>query len=175
MLLPLPRRFRPFALDLVLTLWSVLELTYLAGLGDVSWLPAHPDVHLRPQARAAALVSLFDRSEIADAGLSRWVFPVWRFTSPRDPTQDPDALDLAVALRGAACLRPTEVTARRGSRLGPFFEEHARAVWLARHWSVDEMLQVWVDCSARSVATGPADALQTLPAGCSGRECLPGD
>ena len=31
MLLPLPRRLRPFLLDLALMVWTVLELTYLAS------------------------------------------------------------------------------------------------------------------------------------------------
>ena len=145
MLLPLPRRVRPFLLDLALTLWTVLELTYLAGLGDVSWRPAHPGVRLEPQARSAALILLTGRAEVADAGFTRWVFPVWRFTSNRHPTGRPDVLDVAIALRGSACLEPS---AARPGRLGPAFTQHARAVWLARHWSVDEMLDAWACCLA---------------------------
>lgn len=140
---------RPFVLDLSLTLWTVLELVYLAGLGDVSWLPAHPRARLEPQARAAALTLLVGRPEVADAGLTRWVFPVWRFSSLGDATGRPDALDVAIAIRSAGCLEPSTV---RPGRLGPIFGEHAQAVWLARHWSVDEMLDVWARCTARELA-----------------------
>jgi hypothetical protein len=150
MLLPLPRPVRPFVLDLALTIWTVLELTYLAGLGDVSWLPAHPGVRLEPQARSAALVLLVGRPEVADAGVTRWVFPVWRFTSNRNVAGGPDALDVAIALQSWACLEPSEA---RPGRLGPLFAGHARAVWLARHWSVDEMLDTWASCAAEELAS----------------------
>ena len=36
---------------------------------------------------------------------------------------------------------------------GKVFEGHARAVWLARHWSVDRMLDVWARCIAAELAT----------------------
>jgi hypothetical protein len=137
---------RPFVLDLALTLWTVLELAYGSGLGDVSWLPAHPDVRLEPQARAAALVSLVGRSDVADAGLTRWVFPVWRFSSFAGSTGRPDALDVAVALQAARCLEPSLVRSGRPSMLGRVFEERARAVWLTRHWTVDEMVGIWACC-----------------------------
>jgi hypothetical protein len=150
MLLPLPRNVRPFLLELALMLWTVLELTYLVGLGDVSWHPAHPGVRLEPQARSAALILLTGRAEVADAGLTRWVFPVWRFTSSRRATGRPDPLDVAIALQSAACLESSEA---RPGRLGPVFAEHARAVWLVRHWTVDEMLDVWACCLAGELAS----------------------
>jgi len=150
MLLPLPRHMRPFVLDLALTLWTVLELTYLAGLGDVSWRPVHPGVRLEPQARAAALTLLVGRSEVAGAGPTRWVFPLWRFVSTGDGTDRRDALDLAVALRNARCPEPF---AAWSGRLGNVFEEHARAVWLARQWTVDEMLDAWATCAAEELAS----------------------
>ena len=145
MLLPLPRHLRPFVLDLALTVWTVLELTYLAGVGSVSWRPAHPGVRLEPQARATALILLTGRAEVADSGLTRWVFPVWRFSSNTRPTGRPDALEVAIALQSAGCLEASEA---RPGRLGPVFARHARAVWLARHWSVDEMLDTWACCLA---------------------------
>lgn len=150
MLLPLPRRLRPFLLDLALAVWTVLELAYLAGLGDVSWRPVHPGVRLEPQARAAALTLLVGRPEVADVGLTRWVFPVWRFVSDRDPTGRPDALELAISLQNGPCLEPSEA---RPGRLGPLFARHARAVWLARHWSIDEMLDTWAGCAAEELAS----------------------
>jgi hypothetical protein len=150
MLLPLPRNVRPFLLELALMLWTVLEITYLAGLGDVSWRPPHPGVRLEPQARSAALILLTGRAEVADAGITRWVFPVWRFTSSRRATGRPDALDVAIALRSTACLEPSGV---RSGRLGPVFAGHARAVWLVRHWTVDEMLDAWACCLAGELET----------------------
>jgi hypothetical protein len=150
MLLPLPRNVRPFVLDLALMLWTVLELVYLAGLGGVPWLPAHPHAGLEPQARAVALTLLVGRPEVADAGLTRWVFPVWRFSSIGGATGRPDALDVAIAIRSEGCLEPSE---ERPGRLGPIFGEHAQAVWLARHRSVDEMLDGWAPCIARELAT----------------------
>ena len=143
MLLPLPRAVRSLVLDLALTIWTVLELTYLAGLGDVSWLPAHPGVRLEPQARAAALVLLVGRPEVADAGLTRWVFPVWRFSSIVGATHPPDALDVAIAVRSSGCVQPSRKTP---GRLGTNLREHAAAVWLARHWTVDELLDAWMHC-----------------------------
>jgi hypothetical protein len=141
---------RPFLLDLALTLWTVLELTYLAGLGDVSWRPVHPGVRLEPHARAAALTLLVGRPAVADPGVTPWVFPVWRFTSNRDANGRPDALDVAIALQSWACPEPSKV---RPGRLGPLFAGHARAVWLARHWSVDEMLDTWARCAAEELAS----------------------
>lgn len=134
---------RPFLLDLALMLWTVLEVTYLAGLGEVSWCPAHPGVRLEPQARAAALVTLVGRPDVAEVGLTRWVFPVWRFSSFRRATDRPDALDLAIAVRSSGCVRPSR---KSPGPLGSNFREHAVAVWLARHWTVDEMLDVWTHC-----------------------------
>ena len=150
MLLPLPRHMRPFLLDLALTAWTILELTYLAGLGDVSWRPAHPGVRLEPHARAAALTLLVGQPVVADAGLTRWVFPVWRFASTGDATGPRDALDLAIALRSGRCPERRE---GRAGRLGKTFEEHARAVFLARTWSIDEMLDAWARCTARKLAS----------------------
>ncbi|HET9156004.1 MAG TPA: hypothetical protein VFN91_05015, partial [Myxococcaceae bacterium] len=151
-LLPLPRQVRPFVVDLALTLWTVLELVYLAGLGDVSWLPAHPGVHLEPQARAAALVLMTGQPEVSDAGLMRWVFPVWRFSALADPSGRPDALDVARAIRTGGCLDAPEVPPEQRGKLGPTFEENAQAVWIVRHWSVDEMLEVWARCIAEDLA-----------------------
>lgn len=150
MLLPLPRRFRPFVLDLTLTLWTVLELVYRAGLGDSSWLPARHGVRLEPQARATALVQLVGRTEVADVGLTRWVFPVWRFSSFGSSPEPPDALDLAMAIRTSGCVQPSK---GHPGRFGAGLREHAAAVFLARHWTVDEMLDVWARCT-----TGPAGA-----------------
>jgi len=130
---------------------TVLEVVYLAGLGDVSWLPTHRDVHLEPQARAAALVLLVRQPEVAGSGLTRWVFPVWRFSSFEAPPLHPDALDVAYALRGGRCFDIAERRWWKKSLLGPTFEEHARAVWLTRHWSVDEMVDAWAGCVARSL------------------------
>jgi hypothetical protein len=150
MLLPLPRRLRPFLLDLALTVWTVLELTYGVGLGDVSWSPVHPGVHLEPQARAAALTLLVGRPEVAETELTRWVFPVWRFVSTGEATRRRDALDPAIALRDARCPEPS---AARSGRLGKAFEEHARAVWLVRHWTINEMLDAWASCAAEELAS----------------------
>jgi hypothetical protein len=33
------------------------------------------------------------------------------------------------------------------------FARHARAVWLARNWSVDEMLDTWASCAAEELAS----------------------
>jgi hypothetical protein len=143
MFLPLPRFARPFLLDLVLTVWTILELTYLVGLGDVSWRPAHPGVRLRPQARSSALTVLVGQPEVADVGIARWVFPVWRFGSMEEVAGRRDALDLAIALRGSGCVRPSY---KKPGRLGANLREHAAAVWLARHWTVDEMLDAWTHC-----------------------------
>jgi len=150
MLLPLPRRFRPFVLDLTMTLWTVLELVYRVALGDSSWLPARPGVRLEPQARATALVQLVGRTKVADVGLTRWVFPVWRFSSFGSSAEPPDALDLAMAIRTSGCLQSSK--AHPGS-FGTGLREHAAAVFLARQWTVDEMLDVWTRCTA-----GPAGA-----------------
>jgi hypothetical protein len=147
-LLPLPRRLRPFLLDLVLTVWTILELTYLAGLGDASWHPAHPGVRLEPQPRATALTLLVGRPEVADAGLTRWVFPVWRFSPSGGATDRPDALDLAIGVRSSGCVRPSRKTP---GPLGSNLREHAAAVWLVRHWTVDEMLDVWTSCQRQAV------------------------
>jgi hypothetical protein len=150
MLLPLPRRLRPFVLDLALTLWTVLELSSLAGLGDVPGRPVRPGVHLEPQARAAALTLLVGQPEVADAGLTRWVFPLWRFIPSRRAPGSPDALDLAIAVQSAVCL---ESSTPSPGRLGPVYAGHARAVWLARNWSIDEMLDAWASCAAEELAS----------------------
>ena len=147
----LPRAARPSVLVALLMTWELLELGCRILVGDTSWLTAHPVVPLEPRARAAALSLLLGSSAPPDSGPSRWVVPLWRFleeTPPRD--RRPDLMDLASRISGPWCMHPPlesgEDPLLRASR------QFARTVWIARHWTVDEVIGRWGECVAEPLA-----------------------
>jgi len=152
-LLLLPHWARPVVISVLLVLWAVLEVGHRALLGDIGWLPAHPGVPIEPQARAAALVLHLGSPHEPGQGLSRWVVPIWRFVPGERRAGPMDALDLAFSMRGAACLRPRDgEQGMREPRLLGTLREMSRSLWIARHWSADEMIGVWAHCMTVQLA-----------------------
>jgi hypothetical protein len=60
---------------------------------------------------------------------------------------------LSISPSRSGALTVPERSEARFVSLGTVLEEPARAVWLARNWSVDEMLDAWERCMARKLAS----------------------
>ncbi len=149
MLALVPHWARPVLALGVLVAWVLLELVYRAALGDLAWLDRRVEKHLEPQARQAALVLLVGHPRLSGRGPARWTVPLWRLAELRpDEFREPDLLDLLRATgRPYVCFDPPRV---RG-RLVQHAAEAARAVWIARHWSEERLLDVWATCVAETI------------------------
>jgi hypothetical protein len=139
-------------LAVLLAVWGVLELAYRSLLGDVSRLDTRPEVHLEPQARQTVLTLMFGQRELSGTRLAGWTVPIWRFFDP--PFQRrfrlADGLDLAMRLASSQCRGGPDVPM---PKLKQHLREMAHAVWIARHWDEERMIDAWASCLAEQLAT----------------------